>query len=358
MAEMMSLWLDTIVPPPGSRDAAAAADEPESIEITFLDRDGEPVAEPVALAVPEPGAVESWAEDGPGWSEVRPPISLDLDGARRAFRVRAAAGGTVRDFPLAAVRAGRARRPDAVRHWGATGGWTLIVVSEMFDDQDRFFDACDELFSFITHEAPFTEPGVQSHFGMTGLFWKSGRGGLFNTAETVVRRILGDGRLVRKFVKKAGVRGHKVLVLIDSPNRGGAGGVGEEPAWSTITGAQGEEWQAVALHELGHSLGLADEYEATGVGNEPATLEPNVTRARNAAQARWAALCSPGVFHDPTCAAGMSPSAPAGTVGTFEGARYQQFGRYRPAANCRMRSTAAPFCPVCCAHIRATIAAA
>lgn len=228
----------------------------------------------------------------------------------------------------------------------------------MFGDQDRFFDACDQLFSFITDEAPFTEAGVQSRFGMTGLFWRSGAGGLFNTAETVVRRILGDGRLVRNFVKKARVRGHKVLVLIDSPKRGGAGGVGKEPAWSTITGAQGEEWQAVALHELGHSLGLADEYEATGVGNEPATLEPNVSRARNAAQTGWAALCSPSLFHDPTCAAGAPPSVPAGTVGTFEGARYQQFGRYRPAANCRMRSTAAPFCPVCCAHIRATIAVA
>lgn len=357
MAETMSLWLDAIVPPPGSRAAASVA-EPESIEITFLDEKGEVVAEPVALALPEPIAVESWSEDGPGWSEVRPPLSLDLNGVGQAVAVRAAAGGTVRDFPLAAVRAGRARRPDAVRHWGATDGWILIVVSEMFGDQDRFFDACDQLFSFITDEAPFTEAGVQSRFGMTGLFWRSGAGGLFNTAETVVRRILGDGRLVRNFVKKARVRGHKVLVLIDSPKRGGAGGVGKEPAWSTITGAQGEEWQAVALHELGHSLGLADEYEATGVGNEPATLEPNVSRARNAAQTGWAALCSPSLFHDPTCAAGAPPSVPAGTVGTFEGARYQQFGRYRPAANCRMRSTAAPFCPVCCAHIRATIAVA
>ncbi len=357
MAETMSLWLDALVPPPGSRDAMDAA-APDSVEISFLDARGGTVAEPVALALPEPIAVESWSDDGPGWSEVRPPLSLDLDGASDAVSVRAAAGGAVRSFPLAAVRAGRPRRPDAMRHWGAANGWTLIVVAEMFGDEDRFFDACDALFSFITHEAPFDESNVQARFGMTGLFWTSGPGGLFNTAETAVRRILGDGRLVRKFVKKAGVSGHKVLVLIDSPNRGGAGGVGEEPAWSTITGALGEEWQAVAMHELGHSLGLADEYEATGVGSEPATLEPNVSRSRDAAQTDWAALCSPGLFHNPTCAAGAPLTQPAGTVGTFEGARYRQFGRYRPAADCRMRSTSAPFCPVCCAHIRATIAAA
>ena len=89
----------------------------------------------------------------------------------------------------------------------------------------------------------------------------------------------------------AKANGRLTIVLVNLGIRGGAGGTQDRPAWVTTTSGPNEVWQAVALHELGHSFGLADEYDdASQPVPEPHPLEPNVTDRRNAAQAPWAAL--------------------------------------------------------------------
>jgi hypothetical protein len=142
------------------------------------------------------------------------------------------------------------------------------------------------------------------------------------------------------------------VVLVDLPRRGGAGGGQGRPAWVTITSGANETWEAVALHELGHSFGLADEYtNADQPTPEPLPLEPNVSSESDPARAPWASLCTPGHPAIPTCAAAVQPPVPLGIVGTFEGARYKDTGRYRPTAECLMQRTDRAFCPVCEAAI-------
>src|SRR5690349_6179161 len=109
-----------------------------------------------------------------------------------------------------------------------------------------------------------------------------------------------------------------------------------------------------ALHEFGHILGLADEYECyvcngTDSGRtwtsgflrgEP--REANITATSSRAGLKW------GDLVDSSTPCPTPPgSVGAGTVGLFEGGGYYQFGIYRPEQTCRMRSKGNPFCAVC-----------
>jgi len=357
----LSLRLDDLLDPPAARGFLRAA-PPTKVAITLLDKKRKPIGDAFTLDVPKPVWVEAPSEGGAfDWSAVRPPLSLPA--AKGAAFVHAAAGGATREFAFAALRSAKPKAPDARRSFGSATGWKLLILSEMFSDATRFFDACTQLFDFVAARPPFNETAVKARFGIEALFWKSGPGGLFKTEfKSEVpddRRCFGDAAIVRKFVKKADVRGNKVLVLIDSNRRGGAGGVQDSPAWSTIADLAGESWEQIALHELGHSLGLADEYVANGPGGpEPAALEPNVTRERDATKAPWRDLRTRIEPHDPTCPAGGAPPVGAGIVGTFEGARYLAANRYRPSFDCLMNHTNAPFCAVCRREIRKAIAAA
>jgi hypothetical protein len=115
----------------------------------------------------------------------------------------------------------------------------------------------------------------------------------------------------------------------------------------------------IALHELGHTLfGLADEYSGGGgvIGNPS---EPNVTKkpasggawgANDQARLKWRALLTPGLalptVSNPDCSQPFNPPPQAG-VGAFEGGKYLNCGVWRPAADCKMRTLTADFCPVC-----------
>ena len=156
---------------------------------------------------------------------------------------------------------------------------------------------------------------------------------------------------------------HQILVIVNSSIWGGAGGT-----IATTSTAPG--WEAVAIHELGHStFGLADEYEYwagcgidttqdTYTGPEPA--EPNVTTDTDRATLKWGDLVLATTPLPTTSHADCTQCDPqpnpllAGTVGAFEGARYYHCGLYRPEFNCMMRNLSG-FCAVCRRRIRETL---
>lgn len=339
----VSLWLDQLV---------AGSD----LHLHFVDAEGRNTGAPVPAARPEPVHVEvPGGAGGFDWQKVAPPVSLAVDNvADHASAVHAFAGATLlAAMPLAAAAPTKPGPPAARKAYNAGGRWKLLVVSEGFATQAAFFAATDQLNKFIVESPPFNDVAVSPNFAMEALFWPSGPAGLFNT-KVDGRLVFGDNALVNSFVKKSGSSGKLVVVLVNKPVRGGAGGGKDRPAWVTTTSAPTETWEAVALHELGHSFGLADEYDdASQTTPEPNPLEPNVSKEMDAAKTSWAARRTPGHPAVPTCPAGAP--APLGVVGTFEGARYRKTGRYRPTAECLMQRTDKGFCEVCKAHIAATI---
>ncbi len=156
-----------------------------------------------------------------------------------------------------------------------------------------------------------------------------------------------------------------VLVVVNSQIYGGSGGpVG---VFSLAAGAT-----EIALHEMGHSaFGLADEYPYYAGGIEPdhdhhpplEPSEPNVTinSDRQTLKWGWAVGVSTALptMSNPNCGAiDTRPStAPAGTVGLFEGAHYFHCGAYRPEYDCKMQTLSVPFCKVCQQAIVTRIAA-
>jgi hypothetical protein len=345
-------------------DAAFALDSPAAaatLSVQFVDSDERPVGKVRTLEMPRPRAVEvPGGEGGLDWQRTMPTASLAV------ARIPAAAAG-IRAFagprllaalPLDAAMAPAPVPPVSRRVFNATGRWKLTLVSDLFAAEKDFFDAAEALDTFIRNEPPFNDPATGARLQIEALFWPSPPGGLFNT-KVDGRLVFGDNALVGRFLKKARAKGRLTVVLVNLGTRGGAGGNAETPAWVTITSAPGEVWQGVALHELGHSFGLADEYDnSSQTVPEPNPLEPNVTDKRDATRAPWAPLVTPGIAVNPTCPAGSAPSTPAGAVGTFEGARYKKTGRYRPTAECLMQRTDKSFCPVCQAQIRKALAAA
>jgi len=346
----LTLWLD----PPASPDVAGAdriePGAPRALQLHLLDAAHREIDEPLTLVPPGPRPVEV-PSGGRGfdWVEAPQPLSLPVDQlfADAAVARLSLDGATIAEIDLAEARRTAPGPPSLRRHINEGGAWKILLFSEFFTDPLRFFQAADDLFDFMTGMAPFDRPEIAREIHFEALFWPSPADGLFRTRVNG-RLVHGDNALVERYRRASGARGDMMVVLVDSAVRGGAGGTRDIPAWVTITSSAFEHWEAVALHELGHSFGLADEYDnAQQPVPEPVPLERNVTASRNAASALWADLRTPGMGHDPTCNANGQPHVPAGTIGTFEGARYKRTGRFRAAADCLMRTTNQPFCPVC-----------
>lgn len=144
-----------------------------------------------------------------------------------------------------------------------------------------------------------------------------------------------------------------ILVLVNASDRGGSGNPGVAVSSNSYVAD-------IALHELGHSgFGLADEYDGVEAGGaEP--VEPNVTRNTKRATNKWKALIKATTPMPTSCNEDCSdcrPPAhepPPDVVGTYEGARYQRCGTYRPFPDCYMRFIHT-FCPVCARVIRQTL---
>lgn len=122
---------------------------------------------------------------------------------------------------------------------------------------------------------------------------------------------------------------------------------------------------SITTHEVGHIFGLADEYVVAGTGHasgaEP--TEPNVTFNSNRDTIKWADLVLPSTPvpsscrpESTVCDAPADPITVPDVVGAFEGARYFEYGSYRPTLQCCMGWGEYPFCPVCERVIREVLA--
>lgn len=179
--------------------------------------------------------------------------------------------------------------------------------------------------------------------------------GTFCTGNPPIKRLLHvNTQSVRDVVEEEIPQWHSILVIVNSPIYGGAGG-----AIATTSTSPG--WENIPLHEIGHStFGLADEYQSWAscgeeghdnyAGAEPAS--PNVTTNIDRATIKWKELILPATplptTDNPDCGSCDFQPNPVSddTVGAFEGARYYHCDIYRPQYSCMMRNYA-PFCAVC-----------
>ena len=126
-----------------------------------------------------------------------------------------------------------------------------------------------------------------------------------------------------------------VLALANSSMYGGVGYPSSDLATSAAGNGSALE---IVRHEFGHALGnLADEYDYGGsttyVGPEPneANVSKLTSAQMSAAMTKWFRWI------------GVNNAAFDGLVSSYEGARYCQFGIYRPTNNSLMRNLNRPF---------------
>jgi len=364
------------------------------LDLVPLDKHGHAITPPVRVRFPNPELREHAAGGGTMAAEaVQPPLGVKLGKKFHTLKVRNAAGERI--FDREEVLDDRPESRKSVRLVAGGTGWVLTLVAELYDNWDDFHAACREFIEYVLKTPPFSDADIKPLIGFELLYAPAGPKGLFGTREAIRlvqeknrnkpeaeqdRRIFGSAKSVMDFLKTMRWRGkraggHMILVVVNSTARGGAGGAGNgTPTWTTITGGAHEDWKDVALHELGHAFGLADEYfAAKGVGGEPPKLEPNVSRHADPARAPWARF-----WPDRTGKPWFQPSASQPTlgtegagldlfagrqrfadgVGTFQGARYDATRFFRPAFDCRMHHTDVDFCHCCREVIRETIKAA
>jgi IgA peptidase M64 len=318
-----------------------------------------PLAEPFPVSAAPRTKVEYADADGAFASaSVAPALSFSAavpDGAA-ALEI-SADGMPVREIPVDALSAPAAALPPPSLHRAGNPAARFVVpvFAERFADEQRFLGFVVQLHSWILAEPPFNEPAIGNTLAFDAHYWPSDPvHGLFDTGDERNdhgRLFYGDRQLARRLL--APWTGNGVsLILIDSTLRGGAGGQPGWSAWTSISAKPGERWEAVCLHEVGHGLGLADEYLDTERDDDwPVHLEPNVSRDPRPSRAPWAELATVGDAPAPT---GGLDAAASSAVGTFQGARYRR-DLYRPAQDCLMRHTSKPFCAVCKAAIRAQL---
>ncbi len=352
----------------------------ESVRALWFDGDGRQIGEEVTLDPMTFDLAEGFAPDGRIGAE---PVARDIDlpgdlppDARHlmlqwgAERLTVRAGELVRTdgMPGAPLRR---KFPDDAR------SFYYPVISDGFLDAATFFAHVADLTDWMRAQQPFDGPELEPVFGMEALFWAAPgeakshfgaplTGDMICAVGAGTPVLLGSredaARKLRTFLREG-----QGLILMNSSQRGGAGGSAPHdfPAWASINACPGEDWRRIALHEIGHSLGLEDEYVLPDLPVYATWRDmtfdsgANATSKANPARTPWKTQLNlgddegrPTVSHEDQDGGWVDPR-PGGKplVGTVAGAHYHE-KYFRPSGDCLMRSLAAPhFCPVCQRHI-------
>lgn len=275
-----------------------------------------------------------------------------------------------------------------VNHGADGDHFVLVLVAEGFTaaEQTDFETAADAFVTTMQATAPYDDASVWQRLNVYRLDVESDDSGADNpltcpddpvgyvplppeTAETYlqtgfcsssIRRLLTVTELdtLLADLDTFAPAWDAAVVIVNHLEYGGAG----DEANSIATCSLDVRSSLIAIHELGHVLGLRDEYDvASGdvyPGSEPD--DPNITT--DPAGAKWAGLITASnlpTWPSPDCTLsneGAIDPEP-GAIGTYEGADYYHCGIYRPAHDCTMRHLGVPFCAVCDAHLRDYLAA-
>ncbi|HWM14803.1 MAG TPA: M64 family metallopeptidase [Gaiellaceae bacterium] len=276
-----------------------------------------------------------------------------------------------------------------VNHGADVDHFVLVVVAEGFTaaEQAAFETAVDDFLAVLQATAPYDDPGVWQRINVYRLDVHSTQSGADNPLACAddpagyvplppeVAGTYFDAEFCTGGIRRLLTLGEKAQLLLDLDTYvpawdavvvavnhleyGGSGDGANNIAVYSLDALAGQ----IAVHELGHALDLADEYDAGGpdtyAGAEPP--DPNVTTDVTAA--KWASFVTTAnlpTWSSSDCAVsneGVADPEP-GAVGLYEGAAYSRCGIYRPMNDCYMRHLGIPFCVVCEAHIRDYLATA
>jgi hypothetical protein len=292
---------------------------------------------------------------------VAPAISFVAEPPVGATALEITIGGDVAaQIPVSSLARSTGLAPPSSHRVGEPAApFVVPVFAERFDQEQRFLDMVVQLRKWILKQPPFDEAAIGGKLAFDAHFWPADpHSGLFGTDDSKnqgQRLFYGDRELARRLLAPWMGTGVS-LILINSTLRGGAGGQVGYSAWASVAAAPGEHWEAIGLHEVGHGLGLADEYlDSQRAGEWPQHFEPNISIDPRPSRTPWKTLATVGDMPAPTAPAGHPPLS-AGTIGTFQGARYRP-DLFRASETCLMRQTNQPFCAVCAAHIRSALGA-
>ena len=347
--------------PPGKRRRSTRG----KATIQWEAADGTATGAPIALHVPPAAALEYPDSSGRmGWKDTPASLSFSDEPPEDAVALRLSVPGKAAvKIPRAALTAKTALAEPQKQIFGLSNATLLVpVFSERFVDKDAFMAKVGELHSWTIAQAPFDREPTRSRIALVAHFWSSDPDvGLFGTSDDHSQGgqlFYGDREIAKRMLAPWMGTAPVSLILINSTKRGGAGGQPGYSAWTSIAPAPGERWENVCLHEIGHGLGLADEYLQDPAPTEPpAKLEPNVSRNPIPSQTPWRGFANllPDAPAPSFTIAGQN-SAPADAIGTFQGARYKP-SLYRSSRDCLMRDTRQSFCIVCQKHIETVLSA-